>query len=402
VSFEFVAGDIDRDVAEELLVHPGIFCLSFRDCRIREGVYPLLARLSRLNHLEVTRTTIDSNEEFQNFLGDVALDNLYLNHIKLTPAHLEGLDNSRLIWASFQHCEGLTHRGVALLAESPNLKTLIARGVRLTQSECQQIASKRPDLKFFVDPADIAELQHLADSGMQLELNRKAQVVGLSLKFSEVPIEPGTFDQLSHLTRLKLVGMEIGNELLESIGRIKGLKSLSLEESLVASEGLAYLRGLSKLYDLNLNGIVNVGMGELKLPALPNLRLLQACSKAVLDGLPETPDLASLEHISLGAGATSAVLGRLIGLNRLSSIALNGVTIDNSMTVALTKISPLAHLIFLDCAIDERSLSNLSHVKRLARIHFIRGEVSMESLSELRQSAPALHIENWPFVPNTW
>jgi hypothetical protein len=226
--------------------------------------------------------------------------------------------------------------------------------------------------------------------------------VGLSLKFSEVPIEPGTFDQLSHLTRLKLVGMEIGNELLESIGRIKGLKSLSLEESLVASEGLAYLRGLSKLYDLNLNGIVNVGMGELKLPALPNLRLLQACSKAVLDGLPETPDLASLEHISLGAGATSAVLGRLIGLNRLSSIALNGVTIDNSMTVALTKISPLAHLIFLDCAIDERSLSNLSHVKRLARIHFIRGEVSMESLSELRQSAPALHIENWPFVPNTW
>jgi len=93
---------------------------------------------------------------------------------------------------------------------------------------------------------------------------------------------------------------QVGDDVLERIGRLRKLKRLALDDSAVTDVGLKHLTGLTRLWGLELNGTQVTDEGLLALRGLPNLTWLGLNGTQVTDeGLQTLRGLPNLGWLEL-------------------------------------------------------------------------------------------------------
>ncbi len=304
VAAEFADVEVSAEIARQLVGHRDLWRLSFHDCRIAAGVFPLLETLPDLQVLELVGATWESSAEFRRFLSARRLAMVEFSGTGLDDDDLAALDLTEISVMTIRDCDRLSEAAILSLPAAGQLRTLVLGGVALTRGICRDIKARRPDLELSVSPADLAEFKPLVDAGVELRLDEELNVIGLGIE-SDASLLPLDFlKQCHHLQRLKIAGADVSADLLRAVCRCERLGFLSLEGSRIPGQELAGLARLVRLRSLNIDGVVVDGGSTLQLPRLPDLR---ACAR--------TPPGCPTRHWpdwNCPRWSTSASVGRLL------------------------------------------------------------------------------------------
>jgi Leucine-rich repeat (LRR) protein len=139
-----------------------------------------------------------------------------------------------------------------------------------------------------------------------------------------------------NLKHLKLGALGLTDKACKTLGKLNQLESLALDANLITDEGLAHLRGLRHLKELNLRGNTKInGNGIRHLANLPALRevMLPHTFRALDSHLQHIGELRQLRKLHLGGntepGITDTGMAALRHLTQLESLQIelcDGIT----------------------------------------------------------------------------
>lgn len=394
---EFKQTTIDKSLAQQIAGHEAIDRLQFRECRFESGTFPLLCELSRIKYFNLTDCTWESDEELTRFLATTHFDLAEFRRTPLSDQHLQAL-GARSLWSlCIADCPRVTAAGMSALARrTTGQVAFVCSGISLTQADCRALRDSNPQLTIRLQPDDIVELRPLLAAGMQPTLNESAEVIEIE---AEGVVPDPTLLQIEPVAttrRLVVANAELDDAHMRSIGSLSQLEFLSLEGSTIASGAFAHLARLTRLVDLNLDGVVLDGDEALELPSLPSIRSLRLCSGNVTDETLLRLQVPTLTFISVGPFVTNAGLDRLIDLPALNGIALYAMEVNPEVSTSLAAMPSLDYLGLIACDTDDTSLIEATRGDQLKTLHLIHTEVSPESVNRIRESAPGLFIIEWP------
>ena len=233
VSVRLEGSKVDSEIAELLLYHPKIRTLTFKNTRIRKGVFPHLTKITHLESIHIENSILDSIDEFAAFFQQKQLRTIDLIGLPSGDRLLESMNKSRLESIQLNGCENLTIDAIERLAESPHLKKLNFSGVPLSRTVRARMKEKRPDLNLVFNPADFIELKPLVEAGGEFHLDSESRIVGMKLTEISRKIPANSFDLFSHLKWIALENANVGSSLLKTISSFHNLQALSLKGSII-------------------------------------------------------------------------------------------------------------------------------------------------------------------------
>ena len=198
------------------------------------------------------------------------------------------------------------------------------------------------------------------------------------LESFSLPETTGTGDGLAHLrglSRLKqayVFGPGVDDDVLESLSRSPELEALGLMGSRVTDAGLGRLAGLVKLRSLNLvdlPGVTDAGIGRL-VPSLPALAFLELGGTDITDAaLASVCRAPSLKKLDLSkTRVTDAGLSHLVGLAGLEDLWLGDTAITDEGLEKIAGLTGLLQLELRGTAITDAGLSHLAGMTELVRL----------------------------------
>lgn len=234
-----------------------------------------------------------------------------------------------------------------------------------------------------------------------------------SIVLQYVPVEDVGIVNLKamhHLERLTLQDTKVTDEGLAHLGRLTGLKHLSLPPE-TTDAGLAHLKGLNSLEELNLSGTRVTDDGLIHLKDLPRLRSLRIGSGEITGrGLSHLRKIMQLQKVNLSlslmndagskglkgltsvqslrlknAPLTDAGMANLKGLASLETLDLDGTEITEEGLVNLGGLSSLRKLVLRRTAIGNRGLAYLGGLKSLETLNLNSTAVTDDGLRNLKE-----------------
>jgi hypothetical protein len=268
-----------------------------------------------------------------------------------------GAEGRFYTWFRLEHLSGLTRLetlrlqataflGLEHLAALPKLRDVNLQGA-IAGTELQHLVRSRS--------LRVLKLSHLDDEGVT-HLGSLSQLEELDLsKVSLVrAIEPAlVFDLKDHH--------------LESIGKLRKLRRLSLGGTFVTDDGVDHLRGLTELEELDLTGtrVSSVGLAALR-------------------------DMKRLRRLSLdGTRITDPGLKSLSGMTSMEELNLGGTRIGDAGLESLRPMKRLRILQLDETRISDPGLAALSDLKELFALHLNKNEIGNAGIARL-QSLPKL------------
>ena len=300
-------------------IHPGqelpsgsirLLSASLAGERVTDDAIRQLSTASNLRALEIS---------FTNQLSDGALEHL---------ANLRNLQVLRLV------CSRITDQGLQRLSGLKSLSNLVLRELPITDASLESLA----------------RLPALA----QLDLQTLTGVTGSGLMH---------FQSHPRLVDLYMVSLALNDTAMEHVGRIQGLRTLSLMQIPVSDAGLERLKGLTNLAVLNL------------------MR-----TKVTSEGMRHLQDMKSLVDLDLSETAVGDDgLKYLEALPILQTVRLNGTAVTDEGTKYLGAMTTLGHLGLHGTQVGDAGLRHLAGLPNLAILHVTGTRVTDEGLRELKK-----------------
>jgi len=232
------------------------------------------------------------------------------------------------------------------------------------------------------------------------------------------------------LRELDITYTQLTSDAYDRIGRVKGLRSLSLCETKTTDADLARLKGLTGLERLYVGSvppnprITDAGMA--RLAGMTRLKNLELQSAGVSDaGLAHLEGLVNLEFVNLltcqrvkgpglvhlqklprlhildlrGTQVDDAGLANLAGMTQLQSLGAGHRITD----AGIQHIATLTGLSWLDLSgspITEKGLESLRGLTALGGLYLNNTKVSEEAIGRLKAAMPKLDVHGpGPLVP---
>jgi serine/threonine protein kinase len=256
-------------------------------------------------------------QEMDNDFGDKAIEEyLAQNEHRFFPEMDTGLHDFKL----------MTDKGLKLIAQMPNLRTLILTNCGNITADGLKYLWKEP------------QLQHLELTGTAIGDNAIPVIVQmkplLSLNLSKTSVHP---EGLKLLSQTKLNTLLVGNIDLdeagcEAIAQIKSLQKLSLGKNTRVADGLKYIVTLPHLEALDLTNTRLTDKDLKELPRSKRLNKLYLSDNHITDaGIKTIAHIQSLENLFLDSTRIDdAALTELLKLKELRYLNLYGCKIDPS------------------------------------------------------------------------
>ncbi|MCM2372771.1 protein kinase domain-containing protein [Aporhodopirellula aestuarii] len=215
-----------------------------------------------------------------------------------------------------------------------------------------------------------------------------------------------TVHQLRELTDDPwLVGVEkcpaairlmIGDEELERLAAVKGIRKLDLTDSQITTEGLTVLTGMRSLAILALPRFGIKGTALTKLRDLPALRTLRLNGVAFADEdsatLGQFPQLTSL--CLAGCPITDEAVQEIARwLPDLQHLCLPGTRVTGDCLVHLESLRSLTDLQLHETQIDDLAIANLPELPMLQTLTLRNSKVTSAAIDKLKQERPELEIK---------
>jgi internalin A len=195
---------------------------------------------------------------------------------------------------------------------------------------------------------------------------------------------------------------------LHEVGCLSRVKQLRLFEPFVTDAGLAELRGLKNLYDLDIGDTDFTCTGRVKRPAaarvtdaglrhllgLSTLSYLNLSGTQITDaGLEHLERLNKLEWLCLDDTLiTDAGLAQIEELSNLEWLYLRGAQITDAGLVHLRGLTKLRELDIADTRITDAGLVHLTGLTELRSLHLSGTRVSNAGSKDLAQALPRVHF----------
>ena len=206
------------------------------------------------------------------------------------------------------------------------------------------------------------------------------------------------FVDLPSLPNLRAVSALLGvdDEDLSHVQELTGLTALHLgglvrfdidirPDARITDAGLARLRGLGDLRDLNLTGTHITDAGLAHLGDLARLRTLCLNSTGITgEGLRHLEHLPDLQSLWLGGNQVNENgLGHLERLARLRVLGLHGLKVDEAAFSALGGLSALRELHLYESNLTDGGLAHLARLEELRKLQLGNTQITDEGLVHL-------------------
>jgi hypothetical protein len=153
------------------------------------------------------------------------------------------------------------------------------------------------------------------------------------------------------------------------IGKLRGIRQLSIRHARVTEAGLAHLKGIA------------------------GLRALFLCDEPVTDAGLAHFELSNVRWLYLdGTLITDASLPRLERSIELEWLSLNGTRITDQGLVHLKGLPSLTGLSLQNCSVSDAGIASLRGCNRLEKLWLGGSKVSREGARELALASPRLNI----------
>lgn len=197
---------------------------------------------------------------------------------------------------------------------------------------------------------------------------------------------------LSRLRKINLSRTSIDDRTLAELARLRGLESLNLshpsEDGVLTDAGIAHLRALADLRELDLSGADISAAGLEHLRSLKKLESLSIAPERGADladdGLAQLEPLTELRKLSiLARGATPEGIQRLARLAKLEELEVRGPALGNQELRALSRCTRLTKLDVNLAGVDDDGLERLAPLRRLRSLNLSGARISNEGLRAL-------------------
>jgi Leucine-rich repeat (LRR) protein len=323
-------------------------------------------------------------------------------------AVLGNIESLRIYNASFSaSAAGLQH-----LAQLPHLQELTLKSTDITDAGLAPIGNLRRLRSLELRNnrgitgnglADLARLRHLEsldltdtkvrDDGVA-QLSRLANLQ--SLKLPTKGVTGVGFDDERGWVKLSMLrpGIDLTDDGLRYIGRIRSLKSLTLSGIAVSDDGLLHLTGLRNLEELIVSGTRITDWGMRHIGRLDGLKSLTVSGTRVTDdGLLHLGELRKLEVLTIPSkGITDAGLEHIKDLTELRSLNLQWTDTTDAGLAHLVELPKLEYLNVQHTRISDAGLEYVKEMKRLRRFDPIETRVSSRGREALLRARPDLDV----------
>ncbi|MEN6575917.1 MAG: hypothetical protein ABFD90_06195 [Phycisphaerales bacterium] len=315
-------------------------------------------------------------------------------------AHLKNLKNLKVL----ELASPIGDEGVRHLADLPDLRRVAS--INLTADSARTLAAfrnlKSVDL-FLTDRYAPKAVSALAALASLEELRFTGSAVGAS--FSDADL--AALEPLGHLKRLLLPPGEIDvtDEGMVSIARLRQLEYLNLGMARVTKRGLNQLNGLTNLRTLGVRVLPEAKPAideiPLNLSSLTDLKTLDLCGLALQDAdLVSLAGMGNLEWLTLSGPLTENSLWHLRELSALKFLTISSISCSSGEGLAqLAGLKKLGDLT-LSGRITDAALGQLAGIPLLWSLNVTTDEpIRPETVEHLRQSLPTVeyvHIRPLP------
>ena len=176
-------------------------------------------------------------------------------------------------------------------------------------------------------------------------------------------------------------------ELRAHVADVSDLRCLGLANCPVSDAGLQYLKGLTRLEDLELRDTKVTDAGVAHLRALPALKTLGLARTGITDeGMGRLGELSGLEALDITrTRVTDEGLRHLRGLRRLKRLDLTATRITDAGLEHLEGLASLESLILSGTEITDAGLKRLKRFTNLKKLSLNRTRVTDDGLAALRE-----------------
>ena len=244
--------------------------------------------------------------------------------------------------------------------------------------------------------AALARLQHFAVVGPEADKEAVALLgrlrglrrLSISLSSENSGVPANTLSGVTTLPRLHTLDISGLKEAhLPTLAKAKGLHVLDLSYAEITDAGLRHLAGLTWITHLNLASTSQIqGEGFKHLSKLAKLRDLKLDEAKITDaGLVHLGKLKSLRRLSLYSCGkiTDAGLKSLAGLKNLQHLDLSNVAAGTGAMRAIGKLTGLTHLSIPLTKPTDAGLAHLSRLAKLRELHLAATEITDAGLRHL-------------------
>ena len=263
---------------------------------------------------------------------------------------------------------------------------------RLTPTDCQDVVSVTfwgtvtDEDKYAATQLPIA--YHVNDR--QIELLSKVKTLR-RLGFAEAGLTAQHFKTLSSLPNVQVVHLQdtgTTNDSLESVGRMRELRSLAIYDEPIDGVGLKHLESLSKLVSFSLCGtkVDDAGLAGLShLKSLKFVRLGPNTGRLTDAGLVHLASLDALEILQLDGDSSSRIHGtglKHVPANKLRVVKLPVAMSDDGLA-AVAMFSNLRQLDISGSPVTDKGIQALKPLRNLEWLQAGSTKITGEGLENL-------------------
>jgi hypothetical protein len=178
---------------------------------------------------------------------------------------------------------------------------------------------------------------------------------------------------LKSLKRLKLAGLQVGDEVVRLVKDLSELESISLLQTSITDKGLAHLTKLPKLREL----------------------CIGVCSEISDDGFKHIGKMKKLEILWINNSSskvTGSNIGALQGATKLHDLDLTGTTVTDKGVEALANHPSLRSLGLNGCDVTDGCLKYLEKMPKLRQVGITGDEAMKAGVKSFRLRHPEIEI----------
>jgi Leucine-rich repeat (LRR) protein len=260
----------------------------------------------------------------------------------------------------------------------PTIATSDGRGSRLTEEDCQYLAS-------LTSLKDLSIRSYKIGASGLIHLQNLTNLEELSLeKITGVEEAADFLRSLKKLKKLNAAESNFGNKALAAIAGLVKLKSLKLSKCPITSPGLSHLTGLKNLSNINLSD-TKITIGLQSLAKLPNLKVINFWgTKVSAKGFKELSSSSSIEQVIIdGDDVTDEIVHSLTLISTLKQLYLSGAKISDKACQSIAANTSLQNLNLYDTKITDRGCEWLSKNSSVELLKISGPNITTKSLGIL-------------------
>jgi hypothetical protein len=201
---------------------------------------------------------------------------------------------------------------------------------------------------------------------------------------------------INSIYRLDCNAVEINDENLSLIGKLKKLVELNVERTNLSDADARHLTGLTELRKLILNNTALTPEGLKFIEHFTKLEVLKLASVNA-GGMSKVSmkDFASLRVLDLGlTNMTNNELKKLTVLPHIEDINLNKNNINDDGIEFLVKLKGLRYISLVDTRVTARGLRRLAQLPKLGVIVLRKSRYAPDALLEAQKLMPHVTFQN--------